>query len=233
MAEAELEQHDLVDRHRHALNKRRRDLQPEVRRHAGEWLVRTCCGCCTCCRAAAVGFPRLSGPRALRQRAPLTSGRRLQVSPSNSSYVDQVDPGAFRAYCDGVTDGSLSVGSECQPNVSNSCPAGRRPVNLSDGVDGKACALCRAGGRRLRSTCVALCWDLLSQTEVAADCCSLVMRAGTYSPNGSGCTACAAGKYNTTVGATAACSSTCDPGSYAAAGGHGAIMSDPAGAAAC
>jgi len=70
----------------------------------------------------------------------------VQVLPANDSYTSQIAAGAFRAVCE--EGGALADGTDCQTDVGDSCPAGRRPVPLNGGSDGKACALCRAGVRR-------------------------------------------------------------------------------------
>ncbi len=67
----------------------------------------------------------------------------VQVLPADDSYTSRIAAGAYRAVCE--EGGALADGTDCQTDVGDSCPAGRRPVPLTAG---KACVLCRAGVRR-------------------------------------------------------------------------------------
>lgn len=78
--------------------------------------------------------------------------RALQVLPASDSYATQIDAGAVQAVCE--DGGELTEGTECQTNVGDSCPPGRRPVYLNSGNDGKACALCRAGAGCCAPACL-------------------------------------------------------------------------------
>ena len=67
---------------------------------------------------------------------------RAQALPADNNFTAAIGSDAAPAVCG--ADGGLLDGDECQANLSDNCPAGRRPVALPDG--GKACPRCRAGG---------------------------------------------------------------------------------------
>jgi hypothetical protein len=125
-----------------------------------------------------------------------------QVLPASNSYTSQIAAGAYQAVCE--TDGPLADGVDCQTDMGDICAAGRRPVSLNGGSDGKACVLCRAGTYSPYGSGCTACAAGKYAPGVNSTSCSAACAAGTYSSTGqSECLPCAVGTYQSATGKAA------------------------------
>lgn len=132
-----------------------------------------------------------------------------QVSNPTAALLE-IGSGAVQVACQ-LSGGVLSLGSECQLNLGDSCPSGTQPVTISTG---KVCALCPGGYFSSSGGGCAACSTGKYAGGVGATSCTNCTAGSYASATGQSiCQPCAAGTYQSSQGKQSC--SPCPASSYA------------------
>ncbi|KAL4425824.1 hypothetical protein ABPG75_009840 [Micractinium tetrahymenae] len=150
-----------------------------------------------------------------------------QVSNPTAALLE-IWPEAVQVVCQ-LVGGILSLGSECQLNLGDSCPGGTQPVTISTG---KVCALCPGGSFSTSGGSCNACSAGKYAGGVGATACANCT-AGSYasSTGRSTCQPCAAGTYQSYQGKQSC--NPCPASSYARLPGATQCVRCVAGVALC